>query len=122
VWVLLGGFLFHAGYEKEIVIPAKAEAYDTATKRIRQETAFYPAFRPLLYSLDTLVPIINFGQKDYWGPQVACNRSWLKGGNLIRLCVCGTRALYLYRWLHIFVGWVLITLAVTGFTGLVRKE
>jgi hypothetical protein len=32
------------------------------------------------------------------------------------------RMLYLYRWLHIGVGWMLITLVVAGFTGLVRKE
>jgi hypothetical protein len=120
-WIVFGGILFGIGYHKEIVIPAKAEAYDTS-KKTRQETAFYPAFRPLLYSLDTFVPIVNFGQKDYWGPQVACNRSLLKGGSLIRLCVCGTRALYLYRWVHIVFGWGLITLFVAGFTNLVRKE
>jgi len=113
------------------VIPAKAEAYDT-TKKTRQQTAFYPAFNRWLYSLDTFVPIINFGQKDYWGPQVACNTFVaIKGGgglaspdppHGIGLCVREIRVLYLYRWVHIFVGWVLITLAVTGFTGLVRKE
>jgi hypothetical protein len=121
LWVIAGGFLFGWGYQKEIVIPTKAEAYGT-DKKTRQETAFYPAFSRWLYSLDTFVPIINFGQKDYWGPQVACNRSWLKGGSLIRLCICGTRALYLYRWVHIVFGWGLITLVVTGFTNLVRKE
>jgi hypothetical protein len=128
LWILIGGALFAEGYEKEIVIPAKAEAYKPDKKtwpgphvQVR-EAAFYPDFKPWLYSLDTFVPIINFGQKDYWGPQVSCNKSWLKGGNLTRLCVCGTRALYLYRWVHIGVGWMLITLVVTGFTGLVRKE
>jgi hypothetical protein len=128
-WVVLGGIFFGAGYQKEIVIPAKAEAYKPDKKtRQEQETAFYPDFNPWLYSLDTLVPIINFGQKDYWGLQVACNRSGLIRGGGIRFCVLGIldkpaiRVLYLYRWLHIFVGWVLITLAVTGFTGLVRKE
>jgi hypothetical protein len=126
-WVALGGFLFGAGYNKEIVIPARAEAYDT-TKKTRQETAFYHAFNRWLYSLDTLVPIINFGQKDYWAPQVSCNKSGLIRGGGIRLCILGIlnnpgiRVLYLYRWLHIFVGWVLITLAVAEFTGLVRKK
>ena len=119
--VIAGGLLFGYGHQKEIVIPTKAEAYAT-DKKTRQSTAFYPDFRPFLYALDTLVPIINFGQKDYWGPQVACNKSLLKGGSLIRLCVCGTRALYVYRWFHTAVGWGLITLVVTGFTNLVRKE
>jgi hypothetical protein len=120
-WVMVGGFLFGAGYAKGIVIPAKAEAYH-ADKKTKQETVFYPAFNQWLYSLDTLVPIINFGQKDYWGLQVICNRPGLIRGGGVRLCLWEIRALYLYRWLHIFVGWVLITLAVAGFTGLVRKE
>jgi len=119
--VIVGGFLFGMVYDKEIVIPTKAEAYAT-DKKTRQATVFYPDFRRWLYSLDTLVPIINFGQKDYWGPQVACNRSWLKGGSIIRLCVCETRALYVYRWVHTAFGWMLITLVITGFTNLVRKE
>jgi hypothetical protein len=121
VWVAIGGGLFGWGYEQGVVIPTKAEAYDS-DKTTRQEPAFYPAFNRWLYALDTFVPIINFGQKDYWAPQVACNRSGLIGGGGIRLCVWGIRALYLYRWLHIVAGWVLITLVVTGFTNLVRRE
>jgi hypothetical protein len=121
VWIAIGGSLFGWGYEKEIVIPTKAEAYDS-DKKIRQEPAFYPAFNRWLYALDTFVPIINFGQKDYWAPQVACNRSGLLRDGGIRLCVWGIRALHLYRWLHIVAGWVLITLVVTGFTNLVRRE
>jgi hypothetical protein len=120
-WIVLGGILFDAGYDKGIVIPAKAEAYH-ADKKTKQETAFYPAFNQWLYSLDTFVPIINFGQKDYWGPQVACNRSGLIRGGGIRLCILEIRVLYLYRWVHIIVGYVLITLVVAGVTGLVRKE
>ena len=74
------------------------------------------------------MPIINFGQKDYWGLQVHCNRFGLIRGSATRLCILEILdkptilVLYLYRWRHILVGWVLITLAVTGFTGLVRKE
>jgi hypothetical protein len=126
-WVVLGGILFGAGYQKEIVIPAKAEAYD-ADKKTLKAAAFYPAFNRWLYALDTFVPIINFGQKDYWAPQVACNKSGLIRGAGIRLCILGIlnkpaiRVLYLYRCLHIVAGWVLITLVVTGFTNLVRRE
>jgi hypothetical protein len=110
--------------DREIVIPAKAEAYQ-ADKKAKQETAFYPDFNRWLYSLDTFVPIINFGQKDYWAPPVACKKPGQPGlirGGSIRLCLREIQVLYLYRWLHIIVGWVLITLVVTGFTGLVRKE
>jgi hypothetical protein len=140
-WVLVGGFLFGWGYDAGIVIPTKAEAYDS-NKKTRQEPAFYPAFNRWLYALDTFVPIINFGQKDYWAPQVDCYERIPKGdpkgeeriktglirGGGVRLCVLGIcdkpaiRVLYLYRWLHIAAGWVLITLVVTGFTNLVRRE
>jgi hypothetical protein len=140
-WVAIGGGLFGWGYDKGIVIPTKAEAYDS-NKKIRQEPAFYPAFNRWLYALDTFVPIINFGQKDYWAPQVDCYERIPKGdpkgeeriktglirGGGIRLCILGIlnkpaiRVLYLYRWLHIVAGWVLITLFVTGFTNLVRRQ
>jgi hypothetical protein len=143
-WVAIGGGLFGWGYDKGIVIPTKAEVYDSNTpnKKIRQEPAFYPAFNRWLYALDTFVPIINFGQKDYWAPQVDCYERIPKGdpkgekriktglirGGGVRLCVLGIlnrpaiRVLYLYRWLHIVAGWVLITLFVTGFTNLVRRQ
>jgi hypothetical protein len=118
---VVGGVLFGRGYEKDIVIPAKAEAYHS-DKTTRQEPAFYPTFNRWLYALDTFVPIINFGQKEYWGPQVACNKSGLIRGGGIRLCVLGLRTLYLYKWLHIVAGWMLIILVVTGFTNLVSRE
>jgi hypothetical protein len=121
LWVAVGGILFGMGYDKEIVIPTKAEAYKS-DKKTREEAAFYPDFNSWLYAFDTLVPIINFGQKDYWSPQVTCNKPGPIRGGGIRLCIFGIRALYLYRWLHIIVGWMLITLVVTAFTNLVRGE
>lgn len=120
LWVVLGGFLFGAGYNRGILVPAKAEAYGTDKKTV-QEAAFYPPFNRWFYSIDTFVPIINFGEKDYWAPLAHCNESAAQG---CRVCFCllGIRALYVYRWLHVAVGWLLITLVVTGFTNLVRKE
>jgi hypothetical protein len=120
-WVVLGGALFGRGYAQGIVVPTNAEAY-ASDKTTRQEPAFYPAFNRWVYALDTFVPIINFGQKESWAPQVACHRPGLIRGGGIRLCIGGIRALSLYRWLHTVAGWVLITLVVTGFTNLVRRE
>ncbi len=123
----------------------------------------YTAFSPFMYSLDTFLPIINFGQKDYWWPQPTvqepyCARtmetnfwrgpwngcywshiaarwvlttipslfrdhprvyagvSWLSAPPTIGHFLRG------YRWLHIAIGWFLITVGVAGVTGLVRKE
>jgi hypothetical protein len=59
-----------------------------------------------LYSLDTFLPIISFHQEEFWMP---------RDNNLMGcLLLC-------YYWLHIALGWILTTLGVAGFTGLVRR-
>ena len=63
-------------------------------------------FNPFMYSLDVLLPVINFHQKDYYSP----NATTL-AGEIVRW----------YFWIHIAVGWVFTTLAVASLTGLVRK-
>jgi len=59
-----------------------------------------------MYSIDTFLPIIDFHQESYWLP----NPSTALG-----------RGIRIYLWFHIGMGWALTTLAVIGFTGLVRK-
>lgn|GEM_PF-2551637 len=61
----------------------------------------YPGFMSLVYSADTLLPIVNLHQEPYWEPTGL------------------TRA---YLWLHILGGWLFTTLAVVGFTGIVRRD
>jgi hypothetical protein len=139
-FVLLGAWLFGAGYQAGIIIPAKSEAY-TIYEKTGQMPVFYPAFSRFMYSLDIFLPIINFGQKDYWGPRdldnLASVRQQLCLGYLVSvvgpppsLCpqsvgslgVISDSLLYVYRWIHIGVGWLLITLGIAGVTNLVRKE
>jgi hypothetical protein len=67
----------------------------------------YAPFRPLTYSADTFLPIVNLQQKDYWGPD-ASTRS-------------GSRA-WFYRTFHILAGWFFTTLFVAGVTGLIRRD
>lgn len=68
LFVLIGWGLFDAGKRAGTMIPTKAEAYDMYEKT-GQVPAFYPTFCPFMYSLDTLLPIINFGLKDHWRPR-----------------------------------------------------
>ncbi len=63
----------------------------------------YPAFRPLAYSADTFLPLVNLHQESYWTP---------KDGIIKRL----------YLPLHIIAGWIVTTMAALSFTGLVRHE
>jgi hypothetical protein len=128
VFVLAGGVLFGAGYRAGTIIPAKKV----------QENTRYPSFDPWMYSLDTLLPIINFGQKDYWWPEVSHTPFMIvtELGSVSSVQFASLAPhdpkttkwwtsvafLRVYRWVHIGIGWLLITLGIAGVTGLVRKE
>lgn len=94
VFVVLGAFLFNAGYRAGFLVPPKPDA-----KTVSE-------FSAIGYSLDAFLPIINLHQEELWVP------SGFGGGRWIQY----------YYWVHICLGWALITLGVAGFTGLVRKE
>jgi hypothetical protein len=68
-------------------------------------TATYPCFYPAGYAADTVVPIINVHQAQYWGPDGHAPWGWV--------WVSGT-------WIATGLGWALATLLVAGYTGLVR--
>ena len=65
----------------------------------------YPAFNPLLYSLHTLVPVVDLEVQDYWVPDERA-AAWAR----------------FFLWVHIGMGWFLALLAVAGFSGLVQTK
>ena len=67
----------------------------------------YPQFNALVYSADTLLPIVSLEMQDYWIPDEDTRR-----GAVARV----------YLWVHIAVGWALSLLAVAGFSGLVKSD
>lgn len=75
--------------------------------RQRWEASSYPAFNPWMYSLDTLLPVLDMGQKAFWRPNPA------KPGG--RLAIS-------YFYFQSVVGWALSLLAVAGFSGLVKSS
>jgi hypothetical protein len=60
-----------------------------------------PAFQPLVYALDTLLPVVNLHQEDNWIPRGGAQ--W-------------------WAWSSILVGWVLTTTAVAAFTGVIKRD
>jgi hypothetical protein len=72
-------------------------------------------FRPLVYSLDAVLPIVDLHQASRWLPDPAARCTVSSVGY-----PCG-EWLRVYLWVHILVGWSLTSLAVAGFTGLVRR-
>lgn len=70
------------------------------------EASGYPEFNAWMYSLDTLLPVLDMGQKTYWRPDPA-----KRGGDV----AIG------YFYFQATVGWALSLLAVAGFSGLVKS-
>jgi hypothetical protein len=71
-------------------------------------TASYPCFNPFGYAFDTVIPIINVHQADFWTPNAYASSPW--------------------DWLSVWItyvstglGWLFVTLAVAGYTGLARN-
>ena len=69
--------------------------------------ASYPEFNALIYSADTLLPIVSLEMQEYWIPDDSQGVGWFARG---------------YLWVHIAVGWALSLLAVAGFSGLVKSD
>jgi len=74
-----------------------------------QTKAAFKYFNPIVYSLDTLLPIIDLHLESYWEPKRG--DGWLSPA-----CVVGW-----YLRLHIVLGWLLTTVGVFAGTGIVRK-
>lgn len=88
--------------------------------------ANYPDFNALAYSFDVFVPFIDFGYESHWRPNErfypliewrAPELPWLTGG---MISVTAGGLLYALYVLEMLIGIVLTSLAVTGFTGLLR--
>lgn len=71
------------------------------------EASSYPAFNAWMYSLDTLFPVLEIGQKEYWRPDTS--KRW------------GSLAMAFF-YIQANVGWALSLLAIAGFSGLVRSR
>ena len=100
----------------------------------------YPEFQALAYSLDVFVPFVSFGYEDHWRPNIR----WQPLGEVAVPNVMGLAeraagqndntgpwatvtvttggVLYVLGVFEMIIGLVLTSLAVTGFTGLLRGE
>ena len=101
--IVLGAVVFGVADDSGLMVPASARYLDPAVDL----PAAYPFFSPLGYSIDAFVPILDLRQQVFWVP------SGEGGWGL---------ALWIYMWVHIALGWILTTIFVLGFTGVVRKD
>jgi hypothetical protein len=122
---------FDIAYYNKRIIPAKDNQQGIATSTI--SPAVVPAtprvtFNALIYSLDTLIPIVDFNQKKNWiveplSPQSALARQtpsrWYDVvSDLWRdVPLWGAGSLLFF---NTFFGWLMTTLFAAGVTGLLR--
>ncbi len=110
-FLLLGTVCFQAGYWCHLLTRSNELA------NVPLARADYPKFQAFVYSLDTFLPIVDLNQKGYWLPNANHGDNVIPGvrfrwGGLLRI----------YFWVHIIFGWILTTLWVAGFTGIIRRR
>jgi uncharacterized protein YjbI with pentapeptide repeats len=107
LYVIVLGFFWYAQHRTGLIVPAQStqglHPQPTAGSCVQD----YPCFSPAGYAVDTVIPLINVHQADYWRPNASAHLGWL----------------FVYvSWAGIILGWTLATLAVAGYTGLVRNS
>lgn len=97
---------WYAQHRTGVIVPVQATSSLSKIPTATNCTSDYPCFYPAGYAIDTVIPLINVHQADYWGPNANTPFGW------IYVAV---------TWVGILLGWAFATLAVAGYTGLVRN-
>lgn len=106
--IALGTLIFSGPVGGGTMLPVKlGEAQVTAYRTCAALPSGYPRFQPLVYAIDTALPIIDFHQEAWWMPDEADVRGfWTQ----------------VYLWLHIALGWLLTTLGIAAVTGIIKRD
>jgi hypothetical protein len=107
LYVLVVLALWGVQHHSDVMVPAKDTTAMTPAPTALHCSSGYPCFYPAAYALDVVVPIVKVGQADSWRIDGTVPWGWayLAGSALAT-----------------GLGWALTTLAVVGYTGLVRKQ
>jgi uncharacterized protein YjbI with pentapeptide repeats len=120
VLVAFGALLYERAADRGLIVPTRAglpAAESVGPSPTRTEggmpvvatkcTDAYPCFNPLVYSLETGLPAVKLGQRDYWSVST-------------RTAAGGWAAVF--TWMATLAGWVLATLVAVSFTNVVKRE
>jgi hypothetical protein len=106
LYVVIFLLFWYAQHRGGLMVPAQSTAGLPATPDAAHCTAYYPCYYPAGYAIDTVIPLVNIHQADNWGPNASAPFGWLWE---------------FASWAGIVLGWAFATLAVAGYTGLVRS-
>ncbi|MCB9958423.1 MAG: hypothetical protein H6843_07475 [Rhodospirillaceae bacterium] len=87
----------------------------------------YPEFNPLLHSLDLFIPVLDFNTESMWSINpdscVIPSRRNQHRDNIDQIQpICIGWLVHLYGIFHRILGALIISMAIIGFTGLVKRE
>jgi hypothetical protein len=107
--ILLCAFMFWLGYPEYMT---KTISYDYASNSTYQDkgsaiASDYPAFQPIIYSIDVALPIVDLQQERYWMPN-----SKSEFGHFY----------WIVNWTEVLLGWFLASMGIAGATGIIRKD
>ena len=109
VMIVIGTVVFATADQCHAIVPAKESIY--LDERYTSDPTWlpdnYPSFQAIVYSADVFLPVVDLHQEEYWGPNENSDFGWF-----VRI----------YVWIHIGFGWILTTILVVGFTGIVRQD
>ncbi len=106
-FVLLGFLALSSGADAGLMVPSNPRVYMDASWAVGGVPAEYPRFDPLVYSLDSFVPLVDLHQEAYWLPRS-------DGGRGSALCW--------YLRCHIVCGWLLTAFVAAGITARLRTR
>ena len=116
VMFLIGSYVFTQAARAGAMLPSRALTSTAAASNnssgqpkvsVKACTDRYPCFRPEVYSLELLLPVVNLHQREFWVSDAST-----RAGKIYRA----------YGWIAILSGWILTTLLVAGITGILRKD
>lgn len=140
VW-LIGWAVFSSAVRQGIMAPSEATALTSMAYVERRELPpDYPSLLPGLYSLDVFLPVVDLHQERFWLPTRKPNPSQtailappklgtdtqladiLAYSNAHLDAVLTQERIETWHTLQIILGWILTSLAILGFTGLLRQS
>lgn len=122
-WILLlsvlGWIVYCTSHHAGAMVPTDKDACKEF-KTGRLLPPHYPAFSPLIYSVENSLPLVKLGQADKWqpDPEPGCSSST----SFLSCFTTLPRFVLLFLRLQILLGWLLATFFVAGVSGIVHKE
>jgi hypothetical protein len=118
VIIALGTFLFGKANDAGLMTPTSKEAYITQGASSRATLSQdYPVFSPIVYSVETFVPLVKLHVADYYLPNANLGVAFIIHGHMFPT---SGSLLRVYLWVHTIAGWVLTTLWVGALAGLIK--